>query len=236
MREIMMKATLAAFATTAILATTLGAGVAEAREWEASGGYAIHVLASPGLDAAATSDVISFGELSAGVEVLRDLPLVDRLVVEARWQEGSTSASDFDLYDASMTFDELELGVRAVRLLVPHVRGFVHGDLGGVHGALAIHGLGASGGGLSDSDWALSGYVGAGLDLAAYQQQAEDPHPDFAFGLRLELGYQVTGALSFAGHADTPDAVGAPLDTRAAGLGDLDAGGAVVQIAAFGRW
>jgi hypothetical protein len=225
--------TLAALAAVASLAA---GGRAQAREWEASGGYAIHVLASPGLDAAATSDVISFGELGVGVELLRDLPLVDRLLVEARWQEGSTSATDFDLYDASMTFDQLELGVRAVRLVVPHVRVFARADVGGVRGALTIRGLGELGGGLADSDWALSGYAGAGLDLAAYQQNAEDPHPDFAFGLRLELGYQVTGALSFDGHADTPEAAAPPLATSAAPLGDVDAGGEVVRIVAFGRW
>jgi hypothetical protein len=209
----------------AVVASLAAGGVAEAREWEASGGYAIHVLGSPGLDAAATSDVISFGDLGVGVEVLRDLPLVDRLMLEARWQEGSTSATDFDLYDVSMTFDQLELGVRAVRLLVPHVRVFAHADVGGVRGVLGIRGRGDVGGGLADSDWALSGYAGAGVDLAAYQQAAEDPHPDFAFGLRLELGYQVTGALSFAGHADTPAAAGAPLATRAAPHRVRDPGG-----------
>jgi len=211
-----------------------GAGVASAREWEASGGAAIHYLGSPGLDAAATSDAIAFGELSAGVEVARDLPFVDLLMLEARWQAGSTSATDFDLYEASLSFDQLEAGARAVRDLFPHLRGFAHGDLGAARGALAIRPVGELTG-VADSDWTYAAYAGAGLDLAIYQQAASDPHPDFAFGLRLEYGYQVTGAMSFRANAATPSQ-GAPLDARSAALGDLDASGAVLRVSAFGRW
>lgn len=228
------KPTTLAAATAASFVLLAGAGVAEAREWEASGGAAIHYLKSPGLDAAATSDAISFGELSAGVEVARDLPLVDRLLLEARWQAGSTSATDFDLYQASVSFDQLEAGARAVHELFPHLRGFVHADLGAARGVLEIRPVGELTG-VSDTDWTFSGYAGAGVDLAIYQQAASDPHPDFAFGLRLEYGYQVTGAMSFQAHAATLSQ-GAPLDARAAELGDLDAGGAVFRIAAFGRW
>jgi hypothetical protein len=225
--------TVGAFAALAAL-STVGSRVAEAREWEASGGAAIHQLGSPGLDAAADSDTVSFGELSAGVEVARDLPFIDRLVVEARWQAGSTSATDFGLYDVSLSFDQLEAGARAVRELFPHVRGFVHGDLGGARGVLEIRPVGQLPG-LSDSDWTYVAYAGAGLDLAIYQQSSTDPHPDFAFGLRLEYGYQVTGAMSFGAHAASPSE-GAPLESRSADLGDLDAGGAVFRISGFGRW
>ncbi len=219
----------------AVAMVVVSAGPAWAREWELSGGTAVHYLSSPGVDAAATSDSVSFGDLAASVEVTRDLPFLDLIAAEARWQSGSTSASDFGIYDASLSLDHLEVGARAVRDVYPHVRLYAHADVGGVRGAFSVISPGMRQGGLTDVDWALSAFAGTGVDLAIYQSAASDPHPDFALGVRLELGYQMTGAMAFRAIPPASGA-GAPLDTRSAPLGTLDADGAVFRIGVFGRW
>jgi hypothetical protein len=223
--------------TVAVLVTSvLGARAAQAREWEASGGATMHYLDSPGLDAASSSDEVTFGDLGLAVEVLRGLPFIDLVSVEARWQAGSTSANDFGLYDLQLQLDELEAGVRVAHFVHPRVRAFAHADLGGARGRLGVSLPYSTIGGLADTDWALAAAAGTGVDLAVYQQSAGDPDPDFAFGLRLELGYQVTGALAFAGTPEAQPTMGAPLGTRATPLGSLDADGAFVRIGVFGRW
>src|SRR4051812_9416066 len=90
-----------------LLASVLGARAAQAREWEASGGASMHYLDSPGLDAASSSDEVTFGDLGVAVEVLHGLPFIDLVSLEARWQAGSTSATDFGLYDLQLELDQL---------------------------------------------------------------------------------------------------------------------------------
>jgi hypothetical protein len=107
--------------------------------------------------------------------------------------------------------------------------------VGSARGSFAVRSLGGAGTELEDVDWTWCANLGAGVDLAAYQQRSEDPHPDFALGVRLELGYQATGAMAFVSRS-TQVGMGAPLDTRAAPLGDLDASGGYFRIGVFGRW
>jgi hypothetical protein len=212
------------------------AGRAEAREWEASGGAAYHYLRSPGVDAAAASDSVTFGELGFAVEVLDGVPFVDFVSAEARWQSGSTSANDFGLYRTTLSLDHLELGLRATREVYSRVRTFAHLDAGAVRGRLEIGTLDSVGTAISDTDWAFSGSAGLGVDVALYQQAASDPHPDFGLGVRLELGYQVTGAMSFVAHPERPPSEGAPLTSAEAPLGDLGGEGPVIRVGLFGRW
>ena len=217
-----------------VVGVTLAAGVrdAAAREWELEGGAAMHWLSSSGVDAAASADLLTLGELGAAVEVLRGLPVVDRLFAELRWQSGSTSATDFGAFDARLDLASVELGVRAVHQLWPRVRVYVHADLGRTRGELAITGSGSSR--LGSVDWTTSASAGAGAELTVFQQAASDPHPDFALGVRLELGYAATGQMAFSARPSSTSDV--PLAARAAPLGDLDADGVVLRFGVFGRF
>jgi hypothetical protein len=210
-------------AAVGILLTSAVGGVAEAREYELSIGGAARWLSSPGVDVAARSDSLGFFELGAAASIVdAPLPLVDRLAAELHWQTGSTSAMDFQQYKARLSLDTLELGVRAEHDLHDRLRAFVRAGVGGTRGALSIDTVG-------DVDWTLSGSLGAGLEANVLAG------PQVALGVRVELGVAASGSMSFAAEADAPSD-GAPIDTAAADLGDLDAGGAMLRIGVFGRF
>jgi hypothetical protein len=209
---------------------------ASAREFEVSGGSAMHILRSPSLDASATGDVVALGDLGVAVELLRHVPILDRVSVEGRWSIGSTHAYDFGLYDSELRLQHLVLGVKGAREVLPRVRLFVHADLGASHGSVRIAQTWGGAGAITDGAWASSFYGGGGVDLTLLQASPTGSHPDLALGFRLELGWQETGALSFTASPEGPGDGTATIDTIGAPLGTVDADGLVVRVGLVGRF
>jgi hypothetical protein len=219
-----------------ILALVCLPAAASAREWQLLGGSAMHVMRSSSIDPVATDDVITQGELDFGVELLRHVPIVDRLSLEVGWSSGQTQATDFELYQATLGLQDLRLGGRVAREVFPRVRLFARGGAGAVRGALTIASLGSGDRSVGDSDWAAMFYGGAGVDLAILQAGPGWRDPDLAFGFRLELGWQSAADLHLAAHPRATDPDAATISTIAAPLGAVDTSGLVVRVGFVGRF
>jgi hypothetical protein len=217
---------------TIALALLLVPSIAAAREYSVAGGAAVHVVRASSFDALSTSDAMTFGELAFGVE--EDLELfgvIDHVGLDLRWSTGSTSAESFSLLRADLGVHDFQLGLSARHDLYSWLGVYVRGALGVARAELRLEDRVGGETWASDSDWAHTTQLGVGSELAATPVGLSG----LSVGLRFEAGVSTTGDFAFSARR-SPAGEGVPLDTRAAGLGDLDLDGLTYRFVAFGRF
>ena len=216
----------AAALTAALIALSTSA---EAREIDVAAGAARLTSRSASFDAVSVDDGWTLGAVEVAVEAM-ELPLVDRLHVELAYTAGSTSAIDFDQFEARLHLDTIHLGARATRLVSARVRAFVHADIGLTFGKLILEDATATATPIRDRAVDLSAFGGAGAEIAVFR------FPNLDLGARVELGYFLSGDLAFKAEPDHPDDGLARLPTYAAELGSIDPSGVMARLTMVGRF
>lgn len=212
----------------------LAPAVASARGWEIAAGTQVTIARSPSLDALSEDDTIGLADVSVAKRVLPHAPILGDIWFEAIGQAGSTGANDFQQFDAEITLQSIQVGLRGVRRLAPRIRAYVRGDVGVMFGELSLSESGAVSL-RSDAD-ALVSYGGAGLDLALLQARDDARNPDLSLGMRIEAGWLQSQALRFRAEPDYPDDDYQRLPTQVAPLGSFDPSGLTFRIAVVGRF
>jgi hypothetical protein len=212
----------------------LAPSVASARPWEIAAGSQVTVAKSPSFDALSEEDELVLAEMSVATRVLRHVPILGDIWVEAVGQIGSAGANDFQQFDADISLRSVQFGLRGIRQLTPRIRAYARGDVGVMFGELTLSSETAVSI-RSDSD-ALITYGGAGIDLALLQAREDARNPDLSLGMRIEAGWLQSQAMRFRAEPDYPDDDIQHLPTQVAPLGAFDPSGLTVRIAVVGRF
>ena len=219
------------------LAAAVSLPAAEAREWEVAVGSGAGFARSPSMDGVAESDAYPLADVGVAARVLPGMPILGDLWAQARFGLGSSSANDFQQFDARLLMTSWHAGAFTMRALTPRLRVIVRADLGVTVADLDLSVPGATttpAVALSDQVVTASAYGGVGLDLTLGRIPFSSR--PFTFALRAEVGWLAVPSMDFHAHPDHPDDDIARLPIAAAALGSIDPSGAQIHVGIVGRF
>lgn len=177
---------------------------------------------------AVTDDGLVGGALAYARRV--DLPIIPRLTVWAtgNFGWGGTEGQMFNTMNTDVSTIMLSVGGLAHYQLHRLVVATGRFDLGSARAALTLQD--DAGHSASDHGWAPMTQAALGLDLYAVNR------PNFALGLRLELGYVAMGTVDMTAKPDSGSNGTLQLQMTAAGIGGLNLSGSTFAASVVSRF
>jgi hypothetical protein len=201
---------------------------------ELSLGYAARWMAHHSVDPLSDSDQQSLVTLRGGYRLLELAPALE-LVAELEYEYGSISGQVFQRLDTATELHHLALGARLDRHL-GRVRLSGRLSVGALSGALELRERGSAAPAIADHERAAFARAGAGAEVRLLSERLRTlGGTPFDLGVRFELGYLLAGKLSWQGMASRGDAGDGSIPVSGAPLGDVDLGGATLQLAIVAR-